>query len=840
MKAENNLNESQSYFDSHLESKYHQHNTAGDYLNKLGVQEYNLEGYARNLNNLALEDNPEAILDISCLRNTKDQKVSLNDAEHFDIEKELSERFNLDSVSKDIVLPQLPHSREKEREECEKRRKIAENVLRKSREECIRCEEEAQRVRESVLKLDASNLPSKNLTKSIQSLNAIGNGTTNQTNFKRHGSSTSLPPSLFSSSSPLKKHTNISRSMRTMPQMISTSSGKNVLEYVSTDPSDSRGETLIKSNSKITDPIINAIETGQIQKLLDIINSSKNGRIIDKRYENGNTILHCATTVGNVHIVKLLMERFPDLMRVENNEKLTPLGSCIKAGQVDCLDSLLSSQNIPSYFLPGDPVRRSFVHLAAKYGQDGCLRLLLQRLEREKVNVDELKDINGNSLAHVAAKYGHLTCLQTLVEFGCNVTSTNQSGHTPLYLSDFNNQRQCTAYLGLVHTCNEIVTKLANVSSLYSECRQENQQMEEFTEQLLNISSRNITESREAANDYSLATNLIEKYMQLTNDLLSILRERGRCERSTMDHFHKVQTTLYEDALKVPPRTVNFAKFDHLQARVQSFRNDLSYLQKERRIILSSEVSLIRDPNFIFKQHLHSVLEKLTTYRAVHPHSHNFQHSLEEHMDEISRYQPTDRLGVRAVKSPPEVKRDEMKIINFIKTQQSSKLHQEFLSDSSTDPDTEPEYFDRSGSNKRIKEEDSDSDQTISDGINVVANENLAETNDNGKIEDILQEENYLAGYLREPRFGGTGTLSPIEEVSVVSDSVISRSRLDDDEDEGERLKSIEDTKENDDDKSKPWYEVSEDEEELVNGYKHMQTSNGMNSLPTHDHFTLL
>lgn len=106
------------------------------------------------------------------------------------------------------------------------------------------------------------------------------------------------------------------------------------------------------------------------------------------------------------------MERFPDLMRVENYEKLTPLGCCIKAGQVDCLDSLLNSQNIPSYFLPGDPVRRSLVHLAVKYGQDGCLRLLLQRLERENVNVDELKDINGNGLAHVAAKYGHLTCLQ--------------------------------------------------------------------------------------------------------------------------------------------------------------------------------------------------------------------------------------------------------------------------------------------------------------------------------------------------------------------------------------------------------------------------------------------
>lgn len=163
--------------------------------------------------------------------------------------------------------PQLPHSREKEREECEKRRKIAENVLRKSREECLKSEEEAQRVRESVLKLDSPNMPSKALTKSVQSLNALSNGQANQTNFKRHGSSTSLPPSLFSSSSPLKKQMNISRSMRTMPQMISTSSGRNVLEYVSTDPSD-KGETIVKSNSKVSDPINNAIETGQTQKLV--------------------------------------------------------------------------------------------------------------------------------------------------------------------------------------------------------------------------------------------------------------------------------------------------------------------------------------------------------------------------------------------------------------------------------------------------------------------------------------------------------------------------------------------------------------------------------------------
>lgn len=62
--------------------------------------------------------------------------------------------------------------------------------------------------------------------------------------------------------------------------------------------------------------------------------------------------------------------------------------------------------------------------------------------------------------------------------------STNNAGQTPIYLSDFNNQRQCTAYLSLVHTCRDIVLKLANVSSLYSECRQENQQMEDFTEQV--------------------------------------------------------------------------------------------------------------------------------------------------------------------------------------------------------------------------------------------------------------------------------------------------------------------------------------------------------------------
>lgn len=313
----------------------------------------------------------------------------------------------------------------------------------------------------------------------------------------------------------------------------------------------------------------------------------------------------------------------------------------------------------------------------------------------------------------------------------------------------------------------------------------------------MNLSSRNIKESREAAHDYSLATNLIEKYAQLTNDLTNILSERGKCEKSTIDHFRKVQTALYEDALKVPPRTVNFAKFDHLQSRVQSFRNDLSYLQKERRIILSSEVSSIRDPSFVFKQHLHSVLEKLTSYRAFHPHSRKFQQTQQSSSNGIPSYTTSDRLGVRAVKSPPDIQIDEEKIMNLIKSQQTSRLnHDPQKNNILHEPNIESEFFDNQDHNKRY--EDSDSDKTLSDGINEVANENLIEAPTDGQIEEILQEENYLPGY-REPRF--EGTLSTIEEVSIVSDSAMSRSRLEDEE-----IKSIEDLKEDIYQKSKPWY----------------------------------
>lgn len=54
---------------------------------------------------------------------------------------------------------------------------------------------------------------------------------------------------------------------------------------------------------------------------------------------------------------------------------------------------------------------RSYIHFAAKHGENEILRTILTEMYKLNLSVD-IKDSNGNTAAHLAAKYNHLDCLQ--------------------------------------------------------------------------------------------------------------------------------------------------------------------------------------------------------------------------------------------------------------------------------------------------------------------------------------------------------------------------------------------------------------------------------------------
>ena len=58
---------------------------------------------------------------------------------------------------------------------------------------------------------------------------------------------------------------------------------------------------------------------------------------------------------------------------------------------------------------------RSYIHFAAKHGENEILRIILSEMYKLNISLDT-KDFNGNTAAHLAAKYNHLDCLQVKYE----------------------------------------------------------------------------------------------------------------------------------------------------------------------------------------------------------------------------------------------------------------------------------------------------------------------------------------------------------------------------------------------------------------------------------------
>jgi ankyrin repeat protein len=76
---------------------------------------------------------------------------------------------------------------------------------------------------------------------------------------------------------------------------------------------------------------------------------------------------------------------------------------------------LLNSNIIKEFDKTHSNGQRSFLHLAAKHGENEILKLLCTEYYKRQLSID-IKDAAGNTAAHLAAKYNHLDCLQVIIE----------------------------------------------------------------------------------------------------------------------------------------------------------------------------------------------------------------------------------------------------------------------------------------------------------------------------------------------------------------------------------------------------------------------------------------
>ncbi|XP_077377819.1 synphilin-1 [Festucalex cinctus] len=224
------------------------------------------------------------------------------------------------------------------------------------------------------------------------------------------------------------------------------------------------GGAEVDEETKKKHNIINIVREGQISLLPHL--AADNLSLI--RDEAGNNLLHVSASQGHAeclqHLTSLMGE---DGLNERNQQQLTPAGLAVKNGHLECVRWMVSETEAIAE-LSCTREHPSLIHYAARYGQEKVLLWLLQFMQEQAISLDEV-DHNGNTGVHVAAQYGHLTCIQTLVEYGSNVTVSNQQGERPSQLAERQGHSPCARYLVVVETCMSLASQVVKLTKQLTE-----------------------------------------------------------------------------------------------------------------------------------------------------------------------------------------------------------------------------------------------------------------------------------------------------------------------------------------------------------------------------------
>lgn len=154
--------------------------------------------------------------------------------------------------------------------------------------------------------------------------------------------------------------------------------------------------------------------------------------------ERGRTPLHYASAYGHLSCVKMLIERAPELVNIQDNRGQTALMAAAYSGSSALVDMLLSAgADVRVY----DTTQRTVLHYACYYGRAYMVAKLL-----EKGLSPKSKDETGCTPLHYACAFWSLdmnhvaasgdsfaSIYYLLVAAGAHIDESDAKGRTPLY-----------------------------------------------------------------------------------------------------------------------------------------------------------------------------------------------------------------------------------------------------------------------------------------------------------------------------------------------------------------------------------------------------------------------
>jgi ankyrin len=167
------------------------------------------------------------------------------------------------------------------------------------------------------------------------------------------------------------------------------------------------------------------------------------GANMQKKDITGNTPLHLAALMGNTDVVRLLVERWPNGMRVKNHRGNTPLHVAAQDGMVEVVRILV--ERWPECMRVKNDRGSTPLHLAAMYtGKDfrpeapAPMRMMevVRFLVESWPEGTKEEGKAGNTPLHLAAKAGELGAVRLMVDcYPEAIAAKNRNWDTPLHFA---------------------------------------------------------------------------------------------------------------------------------------------------------------------------------------------------------------------------------------------------------------------------------------------------------------------------------------------------------------------------------------------------------------------
>ncbi|KAJ4718667.1 protein ACCELERATED CELL DEATH 6 [Melia azedarach] len=194
------------------------------------------------------------------------------------------------------------------------------------------------------------------------------------------------------------------------------------------------------------------------QKRLDLLKiiMEKKPELLRLRDEKGNPTLHCAASVGFIEGVRYLLEVNNGSVLERNEKGLYPLHVACKSGQVEITKKLLTKWPDPTELLCNRG--RNILHVAAKSGKQHVVTCIMEESISDKL-INQM-DNYGNTPLHLAVLRGHYYVVDILLRDNRLIsTFKNNEG-----LTAYNIAAKQSEILGTEFSENQIIPGKENIA----------------------------------------------------------------------------------------------------------------------------------------------------------------------------------------------------------------------------------------------------------------------------------------------------------------------------------------------------------------------------------------